>query len=79
MPNVLELIPTEVIEQQRQEQNHQDLEMYRRLGVLEVHTFQGDDDEEVELQMMKAMGASTEETLYCIEAGAALKEIREGK
>lgn len=71
------ICPAVVQEQQRQIQNHEDLDAYRKLGVLETFIIQGDDDEDCEQRWMAAIGLSPEETLYAVEAGAALKELRD--
>lgn len=69
--------PVTVIQQQKQEVSHEDLDIYRKLGVLQTFIIQGDDDEECETKWMQALGLSPEDTIYAVEAGAALEEVRE--
>jgi hypothetical protein len=57
------------INQEMAESQHKDLEMYRKLGVLEVHRLEGLNDEECELAWLDAIRIKDDAGLYVAEPG----------
>lgn len=71
MSRFFEFPETVEIEQQRMQVQHEDLERYRQLGILQTFTIQGDDDEDVEVQFKRELELEEKpgDVIYVAEPG----------
>jgi hypothetical protein len=70
---------TQEIQQQKELDTAANLENYRKMGVVQTFVLQGDNDEECERDWLSLLGVAQDETLYAIEAGSVLKEVKDSR